>query len=80
MAPKGKQMLLSFAPRAVVPERRSEGAVVVPRADATLPVNVLTSDCLVTQCVTSVVFSVQLLPSCQCVIEIDSLQIVTPPP
>ena len=37
MAPKNKQLLLSFAPRAAVPEKRSEGAVVVPRVDATLP-------------------------------------------
>ena len=37
MAPKSKQMLLSFQPRAVLPEGRSEGAVVVPRADVPLP-------------------------------------------
>ena len=37
MAPKSKQLLLSFAPRAGVPERRSEGAILVPRADATMP-------------------------------------------
>ena len=37
MAPKHKQMLLSFAPRAALPERRGEGAVVAARVDAALP-------------------------------------------
>ena len=37
MAPKQKQMLLSFGPKATLPDRRQEGAVVVTRVDASAP-------------------------------------------
>ena len=37
MAPKQIQMLLSFGPKANLPDRRQEGAVVVTRVDAAAP-------------------------------------------